>query len=1475
MISKTKNLSFVQFGILSANEWRNFAVCEIFKPAKGTDLLKNADTTNTPYDERMGPLDNGRLCLKCNYDNQRCPGHFGYINLEEPVYNPQFFDTVVRILKCVCPACGQCRLSDDNLKLSGLLGVSAWKRLSSIVVKCEKKKSDKKNFCQFEDCGSLLPSYQVITDGTRKSITMIDPERGDIPLSCREVYDILVKISNRTFFLLGFNQNLSKNSIFSDPSYLIDDTVEHVHQIRPESFIFTVFPVIPPRARPWVTRNGEKNDDDLTEKYNMIIKANIKLKEHREHEAGKFGADDNKRRKTKLTEIEKKKVLYDLEEHIRTLIDNHKEDSTSAGGRRAHMGLYDRIQGKGGHCQSGVTGKRVDFSARTVIVGGGPYLEVGQLGVPEYICKTLTVPEVVTDKNLSYLQNLIDEGKANYVFIGNQMVNLEVATQKFTKPYRLRASSIKEVIKVERHLRDGDWVLFNRQPTLRIESIQGMQVKVLKDQFVFRLPLAVAKAFNADFDGDEMNLHAPQNIRAQAECEWIMATKNRLVSAQHCKPVAGIVQDGLNASFILTNFDTMVKWKIASDCIVHAGLDGSLGSFLKRANKYYSKYISHDKKNNTYSIKEEEIPGKLFLSILFPENLHYTRKTNTNPQKPVVKIEYGIITPDSGPLCAQVIGIKGGSICHVLWVEYGCQVAEKFLSSTQFLTDKWFPSHGFSMGISDCLTTCRDEVTSSLAQMDASCIEITRRNQDEKIRERDINAELNSAMGVANVFADKNMNKGEKNALNIMRQAGSKGSVVNCSQIGAFVGQQNVEGKRIPALLSDQTRCLPHFEAGDNSPEARGFVYSCFLNGLTPAEQFYHACGGRQGIIDTAVKTADSGYAQKRIGKKLEDFVTKIDGSVRDANGKIVSYLYGEDGFDAKKLFFVEGLSHPFFCNPSRIAHTLSCEVPEQPRRKLKDEEVKFLCSFLVIEPVTDVTQEAIKNIRTDLATLVGSKNFSIAESVIPKFCRKILDMFSLARCNYSEMVGLVAASSIGEPTTQMTLNTFHQAGNSAKDVTLGLPRLNELFNATKKPSTPSCTVFFTDPKLKEESKLIKKFETESKDEEIKSAKRRCLEILQLKKSYLEEIDIGMFVKDVELFYLPEDNIEQSPVKLITYKEYSPSWWVKMSNDMKLNEDGIQPEHWVIHLVMDVAKMFEHSIEMDDICRSIKDHLGESLFCIQSPLNIGIIEVYANFSNIKQYIGSKLELTDGSDEQLINSDNVTFFTARDVVVPKIKSIMVRGVKTISKAFPREDKVTKEWVLDTTGSNLEAILQIDGVDTVRTISNNMWEVFTTFGIEAARAFLIEEMTKIISFDGTYVNPRHIEILVDSMTHTGIITSARQSGIGREAGPYAKGTFEKIIENMATSAQFTETDHIDGMLACITLGVPMKGGTGGVVVKSGGNSHINPSQCREPEKPKGKAPPIVLKTCLKPVIIQKEKPIGKAKIIKCPKGTRKNE
>ncbi len=538
-------------------------------------------------------------------------------------------------------------------------------------------------------------------------------------------------------------------------------------------------------------------------------------------------------------------------------------------------------------------GKRVDFSARTVITGD-PNLSLDEVGVPRSIARTLTFPEIVTPYNISMLQELVRNGPnehpgARYIIRENGD-RIDLRNSMRGGDIHLNYGD-----RVERHIRNGDIVLFNRQPSLHKMSMMGHRVRVMPYS-TFRLNLSVTSPYNADFDGDEMNMHVPQSLESKAELSEICLVPKQIVSPQSNRPVMGIVQDTLCGIRKFTKRDCFLSREIVMNiCMWVPEWDGRIPepAILKPVPLW---------------------TGKQLLSMIIPPGTNLTGFHSTHPDNEDTDISPGdtkVIIQDGdlicGIVCKKTVGTSQNSLIHVIWKEHGPEITRNFFNGCQAVVNYWLLQYGFSIGIGDTIAdaSTMETITNTIAKAKQNVSEVILQAQANELKcqpgmtiresfESRVNQELNRARDFAGASAQKSLR--ESNNVKQMVISGSKGSFINISQMTACVGQQNVEGKRIP--FGFKYRTLPHFTKDDYSPESRGFVENSYLRGLTPQEFFFHAMGGREGLIDTAVKTAETGYIQRRLVKALEDVMVKYDGTVRNALGHILQFCYGEDGMD-------------------------------------------------------------------------------------------------------------------------------------------------------------------------------------------------------------------------------------------------------------------------------------------------------------------------------------------------------------------------------------------------------------------------------------------------------------------------------------------------------------------------------------------------------------------------------------------------
>ncbi|KAL1546514.1 DNA-directed RNA polymerase II subunit rpb1 [Salvia divinorum] len=1450
--AEVAKVRLVQFGILSPDEIRQMSVVHI-EHSETTERGK--PKVGGLSDPRLGTIDRKMKCETCMANMADCPGHFGHLELAKPMFHIGFMKIVLSILRSVCFNCSKILADEEEPKFKQAMRIRNPKnRLKKILDACKNKSkceggdeidvrdqdSDEPVKKSRGGCGAQQPKISI--DGMKmiaeyKAQKKKSDDQDQMPepverkqlLSAEKVLSILKRITDEDCLLLGLN-----------PKYA-----------RPDWMILQVLPIPPPPVRPSVMMDtSSRSEDDLTHQLAMIIRHNENLKRQERNGAPAHIISE---------------FAQLLQFHVATYFDNDLPGQPRATQRsgRPIKSICSRLKAKEGRIRGNLMGKRVDFSARTVITPD-PTINIDQLGVPWSIALNLTYPETVTPYNIERLKELVEYGPhpppgktgAKYI-IRDDGQRLDLRYLKKSSDQHLELG-----YKVERHLNDGDFVLFNRQPSLHKMSIMGHRIKIMPYS-TFRLNLSVTSPYNADFDGDEMNMHVPQSFETRAEVLELMMVPKCIVSPQANRPVMGIVQDSLLGCRKITKRDTFIEKDVFMNILMWwEDFDGKVPA--------------------PTILKPKPLwTGKQVFNLIIPRQINLlrysawhqeTEKGFITPGDTQVRIEKGELL--SGTLCKKTLGSSSGSLIHVIWEEVGPDAARKFLGHTQWLVNYWLLQNAFSMGIGDTIadhdTMTKISETINTAKNEVN--DLIKTAQDKQLEaepgrtmmesfENRVNQVLNKARDDAGSSAQKSL--AESNNLKAMVTAGSKGSFINISQMTACVGQQNVEGKRIPFGFVDRT--LPHFTKDDYGPESRGFVENSYLRGLSPQEFFFHAMGGREGLIDTAVKTSETGYIQRRLVKAMEDIMVKYDGTVRNSLGDVIQFLYGEDGMDAvwiesqpleslklKKLDFSDmykyEIDHPNW-NPNymlpeavedlktirEIRSVFDAEVqkleadryllgteiattgdnswplPVNIKRLVLNAQKTFRVDFrrpsdmhpMEIVEAVDKLQERLKVVvGDDYLSLEAQKNATLFFNILLRSAlasKRVLKEYRLTREAFDwvvgeiesrflqslvaagEMIGCVAAQSIGEPATQMTLNTFHYAGVSAKNVTLGVPRLREIINVAKKIKTPSLSVYLKPgvSKTKEKAKNV-----------------QCA---------LEYTTLRSVTQATEVWYDPD------PMSTIIEEdvEFVKSYY-EMPDEV-IDPDKVSP--WLLRIELNREMMVDKKLSMADIAEKITAEFDDDLSCIFNDDNAEKLILRIRIMNEE---APKGELNDESAED-------------DVFLKKIEGNMLtemalRGIPDINKVFIKNGKVNKfdenegfkaenEWMLDTEGVNLLAVICHDDVDASRTTSNHLIEVIEVLGIEAVRKALLDELRVVISFDGSYVNYRHLAILCDTMTYRGHLMAITRHGINRnDTGPMMRCSFEETVDILLDAAVYAETDYLRGVTENIMLGQLAPIGTG---------------------------------------------------------------
>ncbi len=840
---KFKEVDKIVFGMISPQEIEKSSAVKVV-------TAELYDKEGYPVDGglmdiRLGVIDPGLRCKTCGSKLKECIGHFGHIEVARPVVHVSYAGKVYETLKATCRECSLLLLDEETATKYRTLhqrfkkekNFEYMRKLAKLVI--GKTKLLKK--CPH--CNA-----KQITIKVEKPTTFME---GDKRLSPIEVRARLAKIQDKDLELLGF-----------DPA-----------QARPEWMILTLLPIPPVTMRPSITlETGERSEDDLTHKLGDIVRINQRLFENINAGAPEIIVED----------------LWDLlQYHVTTYFDNTITQVPPARHRsgQALKTLTERIKSKEGRFRHNLAGKRVNFAARTVI-SPDPMIEFNEVGIPKSVAMELTVPERVTEWNKEWLIALVKNGPKEYPG-ANYVIAPDGKKRKITKETQEQLlTEIKEEYIIERQLHDGDIALFNRQPSLHRMSIMCHKVKVLPGRS-FRLNPSVCNPYNADFDGDEMNLHIPQTEEARAEAEILMQVQTQIMTPKNGYNIIGCVEDSVTGNYLLSKRLTITR----EDAVE---LLTSMGIFNAKFDR-------------------EMVKGSELFSKLFPEDFYFygtTKQKDEDGNETFFIIKKGKIT--SGYIDDNSIGENNGELIREFYRKYGQDKTLVLLGNLFKLGIKVLAKYGFTTGIAD--TDIPQEAIDKIDEMIAAAykdVEMlikeyesgkleelpgkTRRETLEVKSLEILNKIRNKVGNLAAQYPDEN------NATIIMSNkcAGAKGNILNFTQMSACVGQQALGGQRIQRGYRNRTLSL--FKEGDLGPIAHGFVRSSFKKGLTPVEFFFHAMTGRDALMDTALRTPKSGYLYRRLANALQDLKIEYDGTVRNARKGIVQFKYGDDSIDVSK----------------------------------------------------------------------------------------------------------------------------------------------------------------------------------------------------------------------------------------------------------------------------------------------------------------------------------------------------------------------------------------------------------------------------------------------------------------------------------------------------------------------------------------------------------------------------------------------
>jgi len=960
-----------------------------------------------------------------------------------------------------------------------------------------------------------------------------------------------------------------------------------------------------------------------------------------------------------------------------------------------------------------------------------------------------------------------------------------------------------------------------------------------------------------------MNLHMPQDPESEAELKHLAAVPYQIISPANNKAIIGIYQDSMLGCYQFTRENVKFTPREAMNILMM--FDGVNTKEL---------FKNPEKPITCFDILSQIMPP---LSMKYKTKSFKDGKDDVATSNGIVEIKNGEYI--RGQIDKDVVGAGTKGLLQRVCNDFGNFASAKFVDDLQNIVTEYLKTSSFSVGISDLIsnqktkeeiiniiTKKKTDVKNIIDQTQIGVFENNTGKTNEEEFETRVNNILNQASSEAGKKGRENLDK--NNRFVIMVTAGSKGSDLNISQMIACLGQQNVDGKRIPYGFEHRT--LPHFSKFDDSPGARGFVESSYINGLSPQELFFHAMGGRVGLIDTAVKTSTTGYIQRRLIKGLEDLMVGYDMTIRTNKNKIVQFQYGEDNIDTVKvenqtipivtMSVQEIYSHFNIPEESGKVKLLSNiflkntltryrkQIPQMTEYCTKYTDFMIKMRDEIITNVFKNKSESVVNCpvafsyiisniqgqsnitNTSLVDITPAEAFELIDNsfnnllknhyapptllfktlyyyylspkdllIVKRFNKNALTLLlDTITINYKraivtpgEMVGMIAGQSIGEVSTQMTLNTFHFAGVASKsNVTRGVPRIEELLSLSEKIKNPSITVH-----LKEEDE---------------TQKEKAHSIMYM----LEHTKLKEVVKSVQICFDPDDLntlIEEDKDMIQQYRAFESM--VNECVEQNWESDENEKSKWILRMEMEPEIMLEKNITMDDINFTINNCYEGEIKCVYSDYNsdkllfrIRMNDVIKNSSKGGQK-KTKINPLDQSDQ---------IYILKNFQDQLLNNVVLRGIKGINKVILRkiQDNVFEKngvynkkdiWVLDTIGTNLLEVLSLDYIDNKRTFSNDVVEIYNVLGIEAARQAIFNELVDVISFDGTYINYHNYSVLCDRMTFTSKMISIFRHGINKDdIGPIAKASFEETPEMFLKAARHAELDTLRGVSANVMCG-----------------------------------------------------------------------
>uniref|UniRef100_A0A3Q2QBA7 DNA-directed RNA polymerase subunit n=1 Tax=Fundulus heteroclitus TaxID=8078 RepID=A0A3Q2QBA7_FUNHE len=1587
-----RRLEGMSFGLYSAEEIRKLSVKTITN-SQFLDSVGNV-AQNSLYDLALGPADIKEICSTCCQDFNNCPGHFGLIELPLPVYNPLFFDKLYLLIRGSCLTChmltcpraaihllvNQLRLVehaamqevylvesvlnqhlDENPKATGDEIEQVLREFTSRIVGASSEEI--KRLVEMKN--SLINDFWKVQMNTRKC-----------PY-CRSGRSTVRREHNSKLIVTMPTgaQTAEDTEVYFHlfPGLEASTGSEGQKGFYPDLFFLELLAVPPCRYRPinqlgdQMFTNGQTVNMQAVMKDCGVIRKLLAViaGEKRAEGAEEEEEEGDQTFLSGVVGLTLQDKLYNmwirLQSHVNIVFDSDMDSLMND----KYPGVRQILEKKDGLFRKHMMGKRVDYAARSVICPD-MYIGTNEIGIPMVFATKLTYPQPVTPWNVKELRQAVlngpnvhpgasmvinEDGGKTILSATNAAQREAVAKQLLTPSTGPHKMSMKIV---RRHIKNGDVLLLNRQPTLHRPSIQAHCARILPGEKVLRLHYANCKAYNADFDGDEMNAHFPQSELGRAEAYTLVSTNQQYLVPKDGKPLAGLIQDHMVSGTKMTIRGCFFTKDQYTE-LVYRGLTDRAGrvkllppTILKPQQLWTGKQVVSTLLLNI--IPEKAVPLNLTGVAKIPGKAWIRSPPRAAPGYQPERMCESKVVIRQGELLVGVLdkahyGSSAYGLVHCCYELYGGETSGKLLSCLARLFTAYLQLYrGFTLGMNLGANASALQAAFNLppnvdpaearsrwqdAHLSPDQREFTMADHKFKEVANQVNNEINKVcmpVGLHTPFPDNN--------LQLMVQSGAKGSTVNTMQISCLLGQIELEGRRPPLMPSG--KFLPCFQPYDSSPGAGGFVSGRFLTGIKPQEFFFHCMAGREGLVDTAVKTSRSGYLQRCIIKHLEGLVVQYDLTVRDSDGSVIQFLYGEDGLDIPKTQFLQPRQFPFIEDNYEVirrsqnldnvvarldTHSANRHFAAIQRWKAKREMASFLMfcqkklaklreAMQVTEPLASQDPAVLQLVkdwrsldeasrakyrkrssrcpepslglfRPDVCFGSVSENFhDITENYLQnksgsteggmetQSLRQLLHYkWQRSLCDPGEAVGLLAAQSIGEPSTQMTLNTFHFAGRGEMNVTLGIPRLREiLMVASSNIKTPMMSVPVLNSK-----RALKRAKTLRKQ-----LTRVCLaEVLQ-KVDVVETLRIESYEKlrsfKVTFHFLPPDRYRDdkllTPHQILRYMETRffrllleaiKKRTAKLASiavetrkatprDKDLDGDGTAEVRnlgtsklrFLTRLYPQVDYESEDEGEGDEADDAEKDQEeaeeNNQTNAVEEPQpEVPDVRVEkkkkkkraeeGEESSVQMRVNSVLSSNsaiqtysfDQQDELWCEVSLVlVHFDLTSVLSALAQNAVIMETRGLTRCLLSETTTKtgeKRTLLNTEGINMHEIFKYSDILEINKLySNEVHAMANTYGIEVALRVIEKEIKDVFAVYGIAVDPRHLSLVADYMCFEGVYKPLNRHAIVSNSSPLQQMTFETSYKFLKQATMLGSHDQLSSPSACLVVGKVVRGGTG---------------------------------------------------------------